>query len=53
MRAVMSAIDQHDDPDGWLNMMREAMSRDFGWEQSATKYLNLYRRVVGMPVVAR
>jgi glycogen synthase len=27
-------------------MMREAMARDFGWEQSAAKYLNLYRRVV-------
>jgi len=28
-------------------MMREAMTRDFGWEQSAAKYLGLYRRVIG------
>ena len=48
-RAVMRAIDQFEEPDGWLEMMRSAMSRDFGWEQSATKYLNVYRRVVGMP----
>ena len=36
-----------EEPDGWLDMMRAAMARDFGWEQSAKKYLNLYRRVVG------
>jgi starch synthase len=46
-RAVMRAIDQFEEPDGWLDMMRAAMARDFGWEQSAKKYLNLYRRVVG------
>jgi len=31
-------------------MVREAMARDFGWERSAEKYLNLYRRVVGASV---
>ena len=46
-RAVMRAINQFDEPDGWLEMMRAAMSRDFGWEQSAAKYLALYRRVLG------
>jgi starch synthase len=46
-RAVMRAIDQFEEPDGWLEMMRAGMLRDFSWEQSAKKYLNLYRRVVG------
>jgi starch synthase len=46
-RAVMRAIDQFEEPDGWLAMIRTAMSRDFGWEQSAMKYLNVYRRVMG------
>jgi starch synthase len=46
-RAVARAIDQFEEPDGWLAMMRAAMARDFGWDQSATKYLNLYRRVIG------
>ena len=46
-RAVARAIDQFEEPDGWLEMMRAAMHRDFGWEQSANKYLNVYRRVVG------
>jgi starch synthase len=51
-RAVARAIDQFDDPDGWLEMMRAAMSRDFGWDKSATKYLNLYRRVIGSATTA-
>jgi starch synthase len=46
MRAAMRAVDQFEDPDAWRNMMREAMGRDFGWELSANKYLNLYRRVI-------
>ena len=53
MYAVMRAIDQHDDPDAWTAMMREVMSRDFGWEQSAMKYLNLYRRVIGATAAPR
>src|ERR1044072_9906722 len=43
-RAVMRAIDQFEEPDGWLEMMRSAMSRDFGWEQSASKDLGPYLR---------
>src|ERR1051326_2401346 len=46
-RAVMRAIDQFDEPDGWLEMIRAGMSRDFGWEQSATKYLHVYHRGMG------
>jgi starch synthase len=46
-RAVARAIDQFEEPDGWLAMMRAAMSRDFAWEQSGAKYLNVYRRVLG------
>jgi starch synthase len=46
MRAAVRAVDQYKDPEGWRNMMRQAMARDFGWEQSAAKYMNLYRRVV-------
>ena len=46
-RAVARAIDQFEQPDGWLEMITAAMSRDFGWEQSARKYLHVYQRVVG------
>jgi starch synthase len=49
MRAVMRAVDQFEEPDGWLNMIRAAMSRDFGWERSASRYLGLYQRVMANP----
>ncbi len=51
MRGAMRAVDQFRDVDGWEEMMREAMSRDFGWEKSATRYLSVYRRVLGLPAV--
>ena len=46
MRAVMRAVDHYEDAEGWRHMVREAMTRDFGWETSASKYCNLYRRVI-------
>ena len=49
MRAVMRAVDQFHDRDGWLGMVREAMTRDFGWERSAARYLAVYRRAVLQP----
>jgi starch synthase len=30
----------------WRRMMREAMSRDFGWERSEQRYLAVYRQVM-------
>ena len=33
-------------PDGWRPHVREAMSRDFGWQTSAAKYLDVYRRAL-------
>jgi len=46
MRAVMRAVDQFEQPDGWLAMIRSAMALDFGWEKSAARYLSLYQRVM-------
>ena len=34
-------------------MQREAMSRDFGWERSEQRYLELYRRVLTSPRTPR
>jgi starch synthase len=48
MRAAVRAVDQYQEPEGWAHMMRDAMQRDFGWEQSASKYLNVYKRAVGV-----
>ncbi len=46
MRAVMQAVDMYGDQPAWHSMMREAMSRDFGWERSEAKYLEVYRRIL-------
>ncbi len=51
MRAATRAVDQYHETDAWEEMMREAMARDFGWERSASRYLNVYRRVLGLPSV--
>ena len=51
MRAATRAVDQYHETDAWEEMMREAMARDFGWERSASRYLNVYRRVLGLPAV--
>ena len=46
MDAAVRAVDQYGDRAGWEGMMREAMSRDFGWERSEARYLELYKRVL-------
>jgi starch synthase len=46
MRCAMRAVDQYRDTEAWEEMMREAMTRDFGWERSAARYLTVYRRVL-------
>ena len=51
MRAAMRAVDQYRETEAWEEMMREAMSRDFGWERSAARYLSVYRRILGLPSV--
>ncbi|MEO8562244.1 MAG: glycogen/starch synthase [bacterium] len=51
MRCAMRAVDQYRETEAWEEMMREAMARDFGWEKSATRYLSMYRRVLGLPAV--
>jgi starch synthase len=51
MHAAMRAVDQYRETEAWEEMMREAMSRDFGWERSAARYLSVYRRILGLPSV--
>jgi starch synthase len=51
MRCAMRAVDQYRETESWEEMMREAMSRDFGWERSASRYLSVYRRILGLPSV--
>jgi len=44
MRRAMTLY--RSDPDGWKRHMIEAMGRDFGWQESAERYLDVYRRAL-------
>lgn len=46
MKSAMRAIDQYAEQPGWRDMMKEAMTRDFGWERSSAKYRQVYKRVL-------
>ncbi len=44
--AAFRALAVYARPADRIRMMREAMSRDFGWERSVSAYIDVYRRVV-------
>jgi starch synthase len=52
MRAAVRALDHYRAEESWKAMMREAMSRDFGWERSEAKYREVYRRVLASAATA-
>lgn len=43
--AADRGIELYRDPESWQQMQHRAMTRDFGWEQSAATYRELYERV--------
>jgi starch synthase len=45
--AVRTAINAFADRDGWRQMMRRGMRKDFSWKTSASAYSELYRRLLG------
>ncbi|MGH7694727.1 MAG: glycogen synthase, partial [Gemmatimonadaceae bacterium] len=49
IHACARAIDHYRHPQTWTAMVREAMSRDFGWQHSEAKYREVYRRVIESP----
>ncbi len=55
--AIDRAIDMFAHPLAWAALQKNGMTTNFGWEQSAAKYVELYRELapvapVGMPMVA-
>lgn len=44
--AVGRAMQRYYDRDAWRARMYEAMGRDFAWDSSATRYVQLYRRAL-------
>jgi starch synthase len=43
--ALQRAVAAWQDPGQWRRIQRNGMARDFGWEDSAERYLALYRRL--------
>lgn len=35
--------------DYWLALQKRGMEKDFGWQHSAREYVQLYRRILGLP----
>jgi starch synthase len=43
LKAVNTALNLFKEKSAWRKLQRDAMSRDFSWENSAKEYLNIYR----------
>jgi starch synthase len=46
LRAVQRAVQTYGDQGVWRKLMKTGMNRDFSWEASAKKYIQLYRSLV-------
>ncbi len=46
LRAVQRAVHTFADRAAWRKLMRNGMAKDFSWETSARKYIQLYRNLV-------
>ncbi len=49
LAAVRGALEAFGDRDGWLELMRKGMARDYSWAASARLYGDLYRRLESFP----
>jgi len=49
INACARAIDHYRHPQVWTAMVKDAMSRDFGWHRSEMRYRDLYRRAIAAP----
>lgn len=48
--AALRALDCYANSAEWSRMRRNAMARDFGWERSVERYLEVYRRALARPL---
>jgi starch synthase len=51
--AVQRALGYYRDRAAWRKLVRLAMAQAFGWEGSATRYLDVYRRALSARTIAR
>ncbi len=50
--AVVRMLDAYRAPDVWRAIQHAGMARDFGWRQSASAYVELYRRAAALAAAA-
>jgi starch synthase len=43
LKAIQRALKVYQQPEEWKKIMRNGMQKDFSWEHSAKKYINLYK----------
>jgi starch synthase len=48
LEVVQQALAAYGDQHTWKRLMQHAMARDFSWQQSACRYLELYQRVIAL-----
>lgn len=46
LKTVQRAVKMYGDQKTWQKVMRNGMAKDFSWESSAKKYINLYRNLL-------
>jgi starch synthase len=48
LAAVQEALTVYTDQRAWRRLVQNAMAQDFSWDQSAARYLDLYRRAIAV-----
>lgn len=46
LKAIQRALKVYQQPEEWKKLMRNGMQKDFSWEHSAKKYVNLYKELL-------
>ncbi len=46
LKSLKEALDTYSDKNKWKELMKRAMAQDFSWQESAKKYLELYKKLV-------
>ncbi|HEV8097107.1 MAG TPA: glycogen synthase GlgA [Burkholderiales bacterium] len=53
LAAVRRAIEAFREPLTWLKLQQNGMARDFGWDASASRYVDVYAAALSRPRMAR
>ncbi len=46
LKTIQRALKVYQQPEEWKKIMRNGMQQDFSWQNSARKYLNLYKEII-------